>query len=133
MLAGAGGPARLTAVQLCVFDTIGFSSSLDTLQGMQACAVYRSILLTCTVGSLLVIARQFTPSQDTDSLKAVVKVHLQSSRKPLSVMDLSESQQPITMTQPKNAPGNAMMLKHDCTTVFKQALHVPDSLVCCLL
>jgi len=88
-------------VQLCVFDTIGFSSSLDTLQGMQACAVYRSILLTCTVGSLLVIARQFTPSQDTDSLKAVVKVHLQSSRKPLSVMDLSESLQPITMTQPK--------------------------------
>ena len=101
MLAGAGSPARLTAVQLCIIDTIGFSSSLDTLQGMQACVVYRSILLTCTVGSLLVIARQFMPSQDTDSLKAVVKLHLQSSRKPLSVMDLSEPQQPTSMTQPK--------------------------------
>lgn len=68
---------------------------------MQACVLYRSILLTCTVGSLLVIARQFTQSQDTDSLTAVVKVHLQNSRKPLSVMDLSEPQQPISMTQPK--------------------------------
>jgi len=82
-----------------IFELLGFFLSI--LCRMQACVMYRSILLTCTLGSVLVIARQFTPAQGADNLKANVKVHLQNSRKPLSVMDLSEPKQAATMTQPR--------------------------------
>ncbi|KAL3136186.1 hypothetical protein ABBQ32_007200 [Trebouxia sp. C0010 RCD-2024] len=63
---------------------------------MQACIVRRSLLLLCTMGSLLALA---WPPQSSD--KAIVTVHLHSSRKPLSVMELSDPQ-PASMISPRN-------------------------------
>ena len=68
---------------------------------MQAPKVYRHILLLCTLGSVLVIARQFTPSQEPQELKTAVKVHVQNSRKPLSMMELADPQPAAVMAQPK--------------------------------
>ena len=68
---------------------------------MLLCIAYRSVLLACTLGSILIIARHFTPSSDSYALKAVVTVHLDNSRKPLSVMDMSEPQPAATMIQTK--------------------------------
>lgn len=67
---------------------------------MHSPKAYRYILLLCTLGSVLVIARQFTPSQDPTELKTAVKVHVQNSRKPLSMMELADPQPATVMTQP---------------------------------
>ena len=107
--------AGALTLKLCckgIFRHLGFFYLVASLMGnqMQGCKLYRSIVWICMLCSILVIARQIRLSQHPDSLKTIVQVHLQNSRKPLSVTEMSEPQQAFSMTQPKKCARYALLL-----------------------
>lgn len=91
----------LAALQGAVTLLLQIPAGLGSTPSMRPFVLGRNVLFFCTLGSLLAVARHFTPSREPGKLKAIVNVHLQNSRKPLSVMELSDFRPAPAITQQK--------------------------------